>query len=287
MPKINTPQKKQIHIVGCLPRSGTTLLTELMINCFEIDGFTEHEYSIFKPYPEPYSVLCTKKPNDIKRIKLPLKVNPNLYVIYVLRDPRDAISSRSHQRNNPDKSIWGTLGTWLEHHKIAESLQQHPRFIILRYEDLVRSPDALQDFIQERLPFLKKKINFSVFHKVARPSEKSSAALGGIRPISTSSIGTWRGNLPYIKAQLEKYNSAENDIPKLLIELGYEKDFSWLEALSDVESDNSEEPNKRRSIIKKLWVRYYTLPRRQLTYFLTHNSCVKNSIITISCLLHK
>lgn len=262
---------KQIHIVGCLPRSGTTLLTELMINCFEIDGFTEHEYSIFKRYPDSYNVLCTKKPNDIKRVKFPLKVNPNLYVIYVLRDPRDAISSRSHQRNNPDKSIWGNLGIWLQHHRIAENLQQNSRFLVLRYEDLVTSPDDVQDFIQARLPFLKKKTSFSDFHKVAKPSEKSSAALGGIRPISTSSIGNWRSRLPYIKAQLEKYSSVENDIPNILIQLGYEKDLSWLEMLSEVEADNSEEPDKKRSSFKKFWVRYYTLPRRQLIYLFSRN----------------
>jgi hypothetical protein len=263
-------QGKQIHIVGCLPRSGTTLLTELMTNCFAIDAYTEHEYSIFKHYPKPYRVLCTKKPNDIKRIRFPLRVNPNLHVIYVLRDPRDAISSRSHQRNNQDKQIWGNLATWLQHHRIAESLWEHPRFVVLRYEDLVTNPDQVQDYLQAKLPFLDKKLNFSDFHKVAKPSEKTNAALGGIRPISSSSIGNWRAYMPYIKAQLEKYSNDADDIPALLIQLGYEEDRSWLEALSGIASDNSEEPADRKSIFKRLWVRYYTLPRRQFIYLLSH-----------------
>ena len=104
---------KHIHIVGCLPRSGTTLMTELMINCFEIDGYTDHEHSIFKEYLKSYQVLCTKKPNDIKRVDYPLDVNKNLYVIYVLRDPRDTISSRSHKNNRKDKKIWGNLHDWI------------------------------------------------------------------------------------------------------------------------------------------------------------------------------
>lgn len=259
-----------IHITGCLPRSGTTLLTELMVNCFEIDGYTEHEYSIFKRFPYAYRVLCTKKPNDIKRISFPLRINPHLHVIYVLRDPRDAISSRSHQRNNQEKKIWGNLATWLQHHRIAESLWDNPRFIVVRYEDLVTAPDKVQDYLQKRLQFLNKRLNFSDFHKVAKPSEKSNAALGGIRPISASSIGNWRSHLPYIKAQLQKYNNAADDIPGLLIKLGYEKDRAWLEDLKDVAADNSEEPAETKSIFKRFWVRYYTLPRKRLVYFLSH-----------------
>ncbi len=278
-------QREHIHIVGCLPRSGTTLLTELMINCFEIDGFTEHEYSIFKPYPRDYQILCTKKPNDIKRVGLPLRINPNLHVIYVLRDPRDTISSRSHQRNNQEKKIWGNLGIWLKHHRIAENLQENPRFITLRYEDLVRDPDKTQDFIQGKLPFLKKRINFSDFHKVAKPSEKSAAALGGARPISTSSIGSWRSHKPYIKAQLEKYSNEDDDFAKILVKLGYEKDNAWLNELSGIEADNSEEPPNKKSRLKGLWIQFFTLPRRQLIYLLTHNVWVRDFKTRIQRLL--
>lgn len=263
-------QKRQIHIVGCLPRSGTTLLTELMVNCFEIDAFTEHEYSIFKAYPKPYHILCTKKPNDIKRVRVPLLVNPDLYVIYVLRDPRDAISSRSHQGNNQNKNIWGNLGTWLKHHQIAESLAANPRFFTVKYEDLVSAPDAMQAYIQDKLPFLTKRVNFSDFHKVAKPSGKSIAALGGARPISTASIGNWRARKPYIKAQVERYSKAQDNIANILVRIGYEKDTSWLDELSDVIADNTEEPKTKKSRFKAYWSTYFTQSRRELLYRIRH-----------------
>lgn len=265
---------QQIHIVGCLPRSGTTLLTELMINCFEIDAYTEHEFSIFKRYPKPYNILCTKKPNDIKRVRVPLQVNPDLHVIYVLRDPRDAISSRSHQGNNQDKKIWGNLGTWMKHHQIAESLASQPRFFTIKYEDLVSAPDEMQHYIQSKLPFLNKRINFSDFHKVAKPSEKSSAALGGARPISTASVGNWRMHKPYIKAQLERYDE-DGKFASILKAIGYEEDARWLNELADVAADNSEEPENKKTGFKEYWATHFTQPRRELSYRVRHFKFLK------------
>lgn len=259
---------KHIHIVGCLPRSGTTLMTELMINCFEIDGYTDHEYSIFKEFPKTYRVLCTKKPNDIKRIDYPLRVNRDLYVIYILRDPRDTISSRSHKNNKENKKIWGNLQDWIIHQEFAEKQSSNSRFITVRYEDLVTNPDKIQLELQRKLPFLQIKTKFSEYHKVARPSKKSADALGGARKISPASIGNWRNNMSYIKAQIEKYG----DITQILINLGYEQDAIWMTALNSVEADNSEEPLRKKSNQKIFWEKWFTQPRRRLLYRL---SCSK------------
>ena len=259
---------KHIHIVGCLPRSGTTLMTELMINCFKIDGYTDHEYSIFKEFPKTYRVLCTKKPNDIKRIDYPLRVNNDLYVIYILRDPRDTISSRSHKNNKENKKIWGNLQDWMIHQEFAERQSSNSRFITVRYEDLVTNPDKTQLELQRKLPFLQIETKFSEYHKVARPSKKSADALGGARKISPASIGSWRNNMPYIKAQIEKYG----DITQRLINLGYEQDAIWMVALNNVEADNSEEPLRKKSNQKIFWEKWFTQPRRRLLYGL---SCSK------------
>jgi len=256
---------KHIHIVGCLPRSGTTLMTELLINCFNIDGFTEHECSIFREYTQPYRILCTKNPNDIARIRYPLKVNPDLFVIYMLRDPRDAIASRSHQNNRADKKIWGTLGDWKANHVLAEKLLDEPRFITVRYEDLVTSPDATQAYLLERMPFLKNTHLFSEYHLIAKPSAKSTAALGGARPITPSSVGNWRKQKSFLKAQIALYG----DLDKTLIKLGYEKDKQWLDELVDVEPDNKADPQRKKKGIQLLRNKLFTQPRRKLLYRLS------------------
>ncbi len=276
-------KKKHIHIVGCVPRSGTTLMTELMTTCFDIDGHTEHEYSVFKEFPSPCDILCTKNPNDIKRVSYPLSVNPNLYVIYLLRDPRDAISSRSHKNNRNEKKIWGNLKTWKEHHAIAERLEKHPNFITIKYEDLVSEPDEVQRGLQQRLPFLNIKYLFSEYHLQAKPSSKSEAALGGLRPISPVSIGNWKENKPYIKAQIEKYG----DISELLIELGYERDTSWMSELDGVEPDNQDEFIKQKSAFKKWKEKNLTLRRRQWLYRLALSPVLGRVITSTRSFLRK
>jgi len=258
---------KHIHIVGCLPRSGTTLMTELMITCFDIDGYTDHEYSIFKEFLQPCQILCTKKPNDIKRVAYPLSVNSDLFVIYLLRDPRDAISSRSHKNNREDKKIWGNLADWFKHQAIAHSLAQHPRFITVKYEDLVTNPDNVQQAIQQQLPFLKVKAKFSEYHLQAKPSNKSDAALGGVRPISPISIGNWKKGKPYLKAQIQRYG----DLSDILIDLGYEKNKEWLAELDGIKADNDEEPIKYKSRFRTWREQNITQPRRQWLYRLSHS----------------
>lgn len=261
---------KHIHIVGCLPRSGTTLMTEVMTNCFDIDAYTEHEQSIFREYPEPYQILCTKNPNDIKRIQFPLKVNPNLYVIYLLRDPRDAISSRSHKNNQQGNTIWGSLQDWKQHQAIAENLSDNAHFITVKYEDLVTEPDSVQAKLMQQLPFLKRKVKFSEYHTVAKPSKKSKDALGGVRPITPKSVGTWRNNKPFLKAQIAAYG----DISHKLIELGYEENMQWFGELQNVEADNSDEPNPKNSARKLLWHKWFTIPRRCLMYWLSCSTII-------------
>ena len=38
---------RRIHIVGCGPRTGTTLMAELMGTCFDINASCQHEESVF------------------------------------------------------------------------------------------------------------------------------------------------------------------------------------------------------------------------------------------------
>jgi len=258
-------------------------MMELMITCFDIDGYTEHEHSIFKEFTNCSDVLCTKNPNDIKRVAYPLSINPELYVIYMLRDPRDAIASRSHKNNRADKKIWGNLADWKAHHAIAEELENEPNFITIKYEDLVSDPDSVQALLEQKMPFLKRKTLFSEYHLQAKPSDKSDAALGGLRPISPVSIGNWRKNKPYIKAQIEKYG----DITDTLIKLDYETDSSWLTELEGVEPDNQDESIKQKSALRRWKEKNITMKRRQLFYRLSQSPRFGKTLALIRNVLRK
>ncbi len=240
---------KRIHVVGCGPRSGTTLIAEIMIACFEIDLHTEHETSIFSPPSRRADIFLTKRPRDILVAGPILRTMPSLHVIYMIRDPRDMVVSR--HRKDPER-YWSSLRYWkkyidygerLRDHPrwkkyidYGERLRDHPRFITLRYEDLVREPDVIQELLMERMPFLEKRTEFSQYHNIARPSEDSVKALRGVRAISAGSIGNWRSHLPRVAGQVQVHGSISED----LIRFGYEEDESWLGELEGVEPDLNE-----------------------------------------------
>lgn len=221
---------ERIHVVGCGPRSGTTLITEMLIACFEIDLHTYHENSIFT-WPWHWGhVFVTKKPRDVILVEEVLASMQNLHVIFMLRDPRDMIVSR-HGRT-PDK-YWCGLEFWKAYKPFADRLRMHPRFITVRYEDLVTQPDTIQKQLMEQMPFLRKKTLFSQFNELAQPSKASELALGGTRTVSTDSIGNWRNHLPRVAGQIRIHGSLTKD----LIDFGYEKDALWEQELQGIEPD--------------------------------------------------
>ncbi len=218
---------KRIHIVGSGPRSGTTLMVELLVNGFEIDGHPEHEMGIFKRPRGEYGIFLSKRPRDVETVRPLLAVDPDLWVIYMLRDPRDVVVSK---HKGADGAYYANLRMWKISHAYARKLANHPRFLTVRFEDLVSEPARIQSWLMAKMPFLRKRADFADFERVARPSEKSRRALGGVRALSSSRVGAWRQHKPRLAAQLELHGPISDE----LVELGYEKDAGWLGELGGV-----------------------------------------------------
>lgn len=222
----------RIHIAGASPRTGTTLLAEAMAACFDIELYSRHEARIFAPPPGDGRIFLTKAPRDILLAGEALASMPLLHVIFMLRDPRNVIVSR--HRRDPSR-YWAGLKFWRAYTAAARPLQHHPRFITVRYEDLLDNPGAVQTMLMKRLPFLHSTAPFSLYHEVARPAADAVAALGGVRPIKPGCREAWRQHLPRIAGQIALHGSIASD----LIEFGYEKDDAWLRALDGVEPDTT------------------------------------------------
>lgn len=211
---------RRIHIIGSSPRSGTTLLAEAMHTCFAVDAHCFHEASIAEPSPIRFGTYLSKQPGELLSVRLPLAVDPSLLVICVVRDPRDVCVSRHGTAPNV---YWCSMRYWHLFLRQRRWLLRHPRVHCIRYEDLVRHPDAIQESIGRFAPFLRPTHRFSEYHTVCSASSDSSLALRGVRPITEGSIGTWQHDLPRIKHQLALHGS----ISRSLIEFGYEMDCEW------------------------------------------------------------
>ena len=208
-------------------------MAEAMSACFEVDLHSEHEARIWARPTRQANVFLTKSPQDVLVVENVLRVMPNLFIIYMIRDPRDMVVSK---HGNAPKYYYSGLRFWKTYTPFGRRLSKHSRVITVRYEDLVTRPDQIQDELSARLPFLRKRASFSRYHELANASEASVRALGSVRPMSTASIGRWRQHLPRIAGQLEIHGSITAD----LIEFGYEKDNSWKKLLDGVEPDLSQ-----------------------------------------------
>lgn len=224
---------QRIHIVGSGPRTGTTLLMEMMINGFKIDLYPVHEARLGKPPPGRGKIILSKSPKDIVIVEKHLKLMRNLHVIYVMRDPRDSAVSK-HGVNN--EQYYGDLRYWKRFLPFYEKTRNHPRFIQVKYEDLVRNPDGVQATIADRIPFLEIRDKFSNFHLHARPSKGTSLALKGLRKVDAGGVGNWKNHKARLLGQFIQHGSIEED----LIRYGYEPDLHWLAELEGVEPDLSE-----------------------------------------------
>ena len=221
---------KHIHIVACSPRSGTTLLHEVMVACFKVDKHYDHDIRFHLVSADDDEILITKRPKDTMYMPAVIDSDPELYVIYVMRDPRDTICSR----HGKDKSIYySNIRLWRQMHGYSKQMAGHERFLEVRYEDFVRDPDTTQQKIAEKFPWLEKIHNFSEYHEYAQISEKSITAMHSVRPIAPTSVGVWTKNPGRIKAQQMIHGSLSPD----LIECGYEATADWEDVLVDVDPD--------------------------------------------------
>jgi hypothetical protein len=185
--------------------------------------------SIFDEPELKAELFFSKQPTDVKYIEKVFISDPNLFVVYILRDPRSVITSIHLSKPH---EYFCNCRIWKECNDAAQRILDYPRFLRIRYEDIVRNPNEVQRHIMEKFSFLKKKCDFSEFEKFSNPSRKSINALSGLRPISADRVNVWQKHLPRIKSELNKHPEMLKD----LIENGYETDNSWTNILEGIDS---------------------------------------------------
>ncbi len=222
---------KRIHITGA-PRSGTTLLLALMLACFDIDGGVRDERRLWRTPPKHRKIVCTKFPDETDFAGQMLNFDPDLHVIFIVRDPRDVIVSRSHIA--PERYLTN-LRVWRDNLEAAKPRFGHKRFHLVHYCDLAADPDCVQAQLVADMPFLKRLRPFSRFLDCAREEggEWLKAMHMKLRPVAADSVGQWRGHLRRVKGQIQIHGDISDDLKFL----GFEPDSAWLSLLDGVRPD--------------------------------------------------
>jgi len=223
--------RKRIHITGT-PRSGTTLLLSLMLSCFDIDGGLPRDHRLWRRPPRDRRIVCTKFTDETDFAAAMLPLDPDLHVIFILRDPRDVVVSRTHV----DTSRYVTnLHVWRANLAAAQKYFGHERMHVVRYEDLTADPDGVQATLLAEMPFLDPLRPFLCFTDCAEEDTGSwlTSMYMELRPVDSHGHGRWRKHLPRLKGQLARHG----DLSDELLSLGFERDKKWLATLDNVEPD--------------------------------------------------
>ena len=260
-------EARRVHIIGCY-RSGTTLLMELMWHCYAFSGRAEHEASLLQSPPVGETLYLSKKPPDTIRIERAFLRDEQTFLIAMLRDPRAVVTSRHASR--PGVYFRG-FRYWRECARAIRRLSAHPRCLVVRFENLVSEPDAVQQTIERRFGFLERRAHFSGYPAGVEPGERAQRSLRGVRPFDPSRIAGWKDHLPRIKAQLV----AHADLAASLIEFGYEPDDAWTAELRGV-APHAQTYKEESPHLLKRWETAWRY-RRKTRAYLRHRGIARRS----------
>ena len=194
---------------------------------------------------EGFAALCMRKagkarwaektPRNISRIAEIFRCFPQARFVHVLRDGRDvACSLRTHPRHRVvdgklvptgvHRPIAGCARRWVRDIESSRRWWGDPRFLTVRYEDLVLDPRPVLERVTALVgegwdeAMLAHAAADSPFRDATRFAQNPEA-LGAV---NASSLGRWQRDLDARDRRIFKRIAGP-----LLIELGYAKDDGW------------------------------------------------------------
>lgn len=248
---------KQHQVVVCgFPRGGTSLLYNMLsssLQGFRCEPF--EQYFIYRVHR--LGNYATKAPLDVLHIPRIDELNINrkeLVVLVVVRDIRDILTSRHPMI--PDQYFIGHDYSWWPQDKsfkkwrydapgvvgiyeAIRAIRTRSDTTIVRYEDLVADPNAVQQTLAEfyGLGF---DGNFRQFHE--RPEKHAYKYEGRFAPLDTSlvreglqstteRVARWRKRPEDVRRIITQFSQCEM-LFTILEDFGYEADRDWFRRLT-------------------------------------------------------
>ncbi len=185
--------------------------------------------------------FISKRPLDIfslKEIQQANSRNKEISVIVMIRDIRGIITSLHKSVPNdyfigydnqyfvpPDgEPVYSNPGIIAIHNAIVNTMNNTSlKVVILKYEELITSPDKLQNHLGQEFEFSYSD-SFDNFHLKSIP-ENLTRALNKVRPVDLSRISSWKD-----EKHKQRIRSQFTRCPILfdiLVQYKYENDRSW------------------------------------------------------------
>jgi hypothetical protein len=218
-----------IYIQGCA-RSGNTLMRELCGTGFrgvELVKLTKdtaecslaHLVELLqqRAAKAPVRVASRNYENSLAMDCDLLRANPDVKVLWMLRDPRDILTSI--HANQPEK-YYVTPDRLIKSLQLYGQFKDEPQVLTVRYEELVGNPDAMQGKISQFCQLAESR-KFVEAYKFFPRFGENVRAMHSIRPIDTNSVQKWRSN-PAHQKHLEQVFAGHPEIISLGRECGYD-----------------------------------------------------------------
>jgi hypothetical protein len=193
--------------------------------------------SFFQRYCEMTgkSRWAEKTPRNVRVLDFVFEHFPRATFVHVIRDGRDTVCSlRTHPRHAVRDGKLVELNTWNPIDRCARrwvsdvraglAFRDDPRYIEIRYEDLVERTEPTLRALFERLaePWDDGVLEFDRMQGSSRSVAKFPQNPEATQPIYRSASGRWSTDMSHDDSEVFKRIAGD-----LLIELGYSEDHSW------------------------------------------------------------
>jgi hypothetical protein len=191
-------EKQRIFLMGC-GRSGTWLLMGIMSTFLDTAIIpAEVPVELFALLTSPKHTQLLKR--TMRSFETVEQIPARISILYIVRHPFDVLTSfnkTTGRKYHIGPARW--LGEMLALQFLVDTQRSETK--ILRYEDLVEHPDRIQTELGEFFG-LAKEVDANEFLSTFRPPPEATAAMHGLRPIDSRSVGRWKSdeeNITYLR----------------------------------------------------------------------------------------
>lgn len=213
----------RLFVAGC-GRSGTWMLTAMLTG---LKGAVleegENDVGRFMALPNESGLQIVKRQHDsYKRFA---KLPSDIAVIYIVRHPLDVLTS-THLGETGHIDLERLEG---EMRAYFTYLQDRPRTLSLRFEDLVREPQLVQKRVEAFLG-VEADVNFGDFHENAALPAYVVESMHGLRKPDPTRLEAWRRKPEAVAEIMSRLAASDGTLDKAVRHFGYEMPVSAITA---------------------------------------------------------